>query len=303
MLNLSRVDFVRYFVKRQVPNPFHRALTTCRRQVRLERSCPASSQAEMGQRTLSAEKSAHASLCFIPVWGQSLRGSKGQFPCFSPSVLSPLLPGHEKVARRPLGAVDPIYQLVLRCSAPGNCQEFGPSRHLSHLPSLCGLLLLWKRMQSQTNSSCGRHRYSPPLHPVGRRSTRLSLGGQPARTSSLLCCLWSRRTAEHVEERAQGKGCWCGSQQCPFEAVFCGCIRIRTCQITCARKTSVGDELCWGVAPLVSIPQLFFWEEKKKGILHHGSFIALASGAPVSISAEFGHQPPSLPGPQLLFFP
>lgn len=110
--------------------------------------------------------------------------------------------------------------------------------------SLSVLLLLWKRIQSQTNSLCGRHRYSPPLHPVHRRSSWPSLGGQPMRTSSLRCCLRSRCMAEHVEEQVLGKGCWCGSQQCPFKAVFCGCIRIRTCQITCARKNSVGGELC-----------------------------------------------------------
>lgn len=102
---------------------------------------------------------------------------------------------------------------------------------------------------------CGKHRYSPPLHCVGCRRTWPSLAGQPTSTSSLLCCLRSRCTAEHVEERAQGKGCWCSTQQWPFEEVFCGFIRIRTCQITCARKKSVGGEFCNG--PLGSSSSTF----------------------------------------------
>ena len=223
------------------------------------------------------------------------------------SALSALFPGSEKVATRPLGAVDPFYQLVLRCSPPGNCQEFGTSKPLGQLLSLCGLLLLWKRMQSQTSSACGRHWCRPPLHCVGCRSTRPSPGGQPMGRSSLLCCLRSRHTAEHVEERAQGKGSCCGSQQCPFKAVFCGCVRIRMCQITCAGKTSVGGELCnmllGSSSSSFNSTALLLGEKKKKGILHDGSSTALAFGVPVSAFGEFGHQHLSLPGPQMLFFP
>lgn len=166
-----------------------------------------------------------------------------------------------------MGAVDPTCRLVLRCSAPGNCQEFGTSGRLSHLPLLCGLLILRKRMQSQTNSSCARHSYSLPLHPVSHRSIWSSLGGQPTRTSSLLWCLQSRCKAEHVEELAQGKGCWCGSQQCPFEAVFCGCIRIRTCQITWLLGSS---------SPSFNSIALLLRGEGGNGVLHDGSFYGIS---------------------------
>ena len=143
MLHLSRVDFVRYFVKRQVPNPFHRASVTCRRQVRPERSCLQDARLRQ-DRGLCQLRNLHTLLCVLSLFGDNpLEEAKGNSLVFDThSALSPLLLGSGKVARRSLGAVDPTCQLVLRCSAPSNCQEFGTSGHLSHLPSLCGLLLL-----------------------------------------------------------------------------------------------------------------------------------------------------------------
>lgn len=116
MLHLSRVDFVKDFVKRQVPNPFHRALITCRRQVRTEKSCHASSQAEMGQRTLSAEKSACTYLVVYPHTGAVPRRKQRAIPLVLPPTQQPLVPGSKKLARRLLGAIDLTCQLVLRCS-------------------------------------------------------------------------------------------------------------------------------------------------------------------------------------------
>lgn len=68
---------------------------------------------------LSAEKSAHASLCYTLVLQTPLGESKGQFPWVKhPFSSTSSSPQHQEFARKPLAAVDPSCQQGLGCLAP-----------------------------------------------------------------------------------------------------------------------------------------------------------------------------------------
>lgn len=133
-----------------------------------------------------------------------------------------------------LEAADPTCQIVLRCSAPSSCQEFGTSRSLSHLPLLCGPLLLWRRMLSQIKLFLWKAQLYPTFTPPWSQKHMSHLRGQPDRTTASSSACGPGVWLSSWRGECRGRGYRCGSQQCPFEAVFCGCRRIRTRQITCS---------------------------------------------------------------------